>query len=118
MNNLAIHGRISTDIKTILTSEKGMCLFSVACRNHERNVDGTYGADFIPCVAYGTTAQVISQHLQKGSEISIVGKLTSSSYTAKDGQKKYALQCVVQEMDFCGGKKSETEETKTSKKKG
>lgn len=114
MNNLCIHGRISTEIKTILTSEKGMCLFSVACRNHEKLDDGTYGADFIPCIAYGSTANIISKNLVKGSEVTIIGRLSSGSYTTKDGEKRYSLQCVVQELDFCGSKKSE-EDTKTSK---
>ncbi|MEY3398125.1 MAG: hypothetical protein RL220_719 [Bacteroidota bacterium] len=48
-------------------------------------------------VAWGKTAELAEQLLEKGSEVAIDGKLTSRSYE-KDGEKKYVTEVVVNEF--------------------
>jgi single-strand DNA-binding protein len=49
-------------------------------------------------VAWGKLANVAEQLLKKGNEIVVDGKLSSRSYTAKDGSKKYVTEVVASEL--------------------
>jgi single-strand DNA-binding protein len=49
-------------------------------------------------VAWGKTAEIAEKYLGKGSEVAIEGKLTSHSYTDKQGVKKYVIEVVVNEI--------------------
>jgi single-strand DNA-binding protein len=49
-------------------------------------------------VAWGKTAEIAEKYLNKGSELAIEGKLTSHSYTDKQGVKKYVTEVVVNEI--------------------
>lgn len=47
-------------------------------------------------------AEIAEKYLNKGSEISIEGKLNNKSYTDKDGIKRYTTEIVVNEMLMLG----------------
>jgi len=55
-------------------------------------------------VIWGKTADIAERYLEKGSEIAIEGKLTSRSYTGKDGEKKYITEVVVNDLLMLGKK--------------
>ncbi|HEX3386583.1 MAG TPA: single-stranded DNA-binding protein, partial [Mucilaginibacter sp.] len=56
-------------------------------------------------VIWGTQAAVAEEILKKGDEIAIEGKLSSRSYTDKDGNKRYMTEVVVNEFVKLGQKK-------------
>ena len=56
-------------------------------------------------VAWGKVADIAEKYLDKGSEVVIEGKLVNSSYTAKDGNKKFMTEVQVNEMLMLGDKK-------------
>ena len=47
-------------------------------------------------------AELAEKYLEKGSKISIEGRLSNRYYTDKDGIKRYATEVVVNEIDFSG----------------
>jgi single-strand DNA-binding protein len=49
-------------------------------------------------VAWGKLAGLAAQKLKKGVQVTIDGKLSSRSYVAKDGSKRYVTEVVVQEL--------------------
>lgn len=49
-------------------------------------------------VAWGKLAGLAEQLLKKGNEVVVDGKLSSRSYTAKDGSKKYVTEVVAMEL--------------------
>ena len=57
-------------------------------------------------VAWGKTALFAEKYLGKGTEVAIEGKLTSRSYTDKDGKKKYFTEIVVNDILMLGKKSS------------
>ena len=63
--------------------------------------EGQQTADFIPCVAFGRNAEFAEKYLRKGTKIGICGRFQSGSYTNKEGQKVYTIECVVTEHEFC-----------------
>ncbi len=49
-------------------------------------------------IAWGRTAELIEQLLDKGKQVMIEGKLTSRSYDDKDGNKRYITEVVANEF--------------------
>lgn len=76
-------------------------------------------ADFISCVAFGKTAEMIDTYLKKGSKLGVTGSIQTGSYEDKDGNKRYTTDVIVRMIDFCDGKKEEdAEEEEKPRKKG
>ncbi len=55
-------------------------------------------------IAWGKTAEIAEQFLEKGSEVCVSGKLTSRSYDDKDGNKRFISEIVVNELLMLGKK--------------
>lgn len=102
MNNHYIHGRLVRDPE--LTPRKNSdssdrVNFTVA-------VDRRFGdeADFIDCVAFGKTAELIDKWFDKGREIIAWGEGHINSYTDRNGVKRKSYSIFVEGFDFCGSK--------------
>jgi len=53
-------------------------------------------------VAWGKTAEIIEKYVNKGKQIAVEGKLTSSSYEDKEGDKRYVTEVVISEILLLG----------------
>lgn len=62
--------------------------------------------DFINIVAWRTTAEFICKYFKKGSAICICGSIQTRSYTAQNGEKRYATEIVADEATFVEKKAS------------
>jgi len=56
-------------------------------------------------VIWGAQAAIAEDILKKGDEVAIEGKLSSHSYTDKDGNKRYMTEVVVNEFVKLGQRK-------------
>lgn len=101
MNVTMLTGRIAKDIvlkKTLNgTSVVG---FTLAVYRQKE------GADFIPCVAYNQTAELIDKYLIKGSHIAITGRINTRNYDNVVGQKVYVTEVIVDRVEFLDKKDS------------
>lgn len=59
-------------------------------------------ADFIPCVVWGKTAEVVGNWCKKGKQVGVEGRIQVRSYDAKDGTKRYVTEVVVNELKLLG----------------
>nr|DAG48762.1 MAG TPA: Single strand binding protein [Caudoviricetes sp.] len=57
-------------------------------------------ADFIPCVVWGKTAEVVGNWCKKGKQVGVEGRIQVRSYDAKDGTKRYVTEVVVNELEL------------------
>lgn len=69
--------------------------------------EGQPTADFINCIAFGKTAEIIEKYVTKGTKIAVVGRIQTGSYTNKDGQKVYTTDVVIDELEFCESRSSQ-----------
>lgn len=69
-------------------------------RRNFKNQSGDYDADFLPCKAFGTTAEVIGKYFVKGSRILVEGSVQTSSWDKEDGTKGYSTDIFVNAIDF------------------
>ena len=104
MNNFNCIGRIVKDLE-VKTSQGGTAVLNntVAINRPFKNKQtGEREADFINFVAFGKTAEIISQYHQKGSLIGLTGRMQSRSYENSNSQKVFVTELVVNEMHFTG----------------
>lgn len=101
MNNLSIVGRLTKDAELRFAAGSGtpVARFTLAVTRKFKRDE----TDFIPCVAFGKAAEIITQHTQKGSQLGVTGSLRSGSYDAQDGTKRYTMDVIVETFDFLGG---------------
>lgn len=109
MNKVILKGRLTRNPEIRHTGgAKPVCVarFSIACEDRERSRDenGSYPANFIPCVCMGKLAELAEASLCKGKEILICGKMQSGSYLNKEGKKIFTLECLIKELEYCGKK--------------
>lgn len=106
MNKIILIGRICNDPEIRYTQgDNTMCIarYRLAVdRKYKR--DGEPDADFIPCVAFGKSAEFAEKYFRKGMKVAIEGRMQSGSYTNKDGVKVYTMDCVVEGQEFCESK--------------
>ena len=104
MNSVSLAGRLTSDPRTKMTSSDLMIAsFTLAVDRKGKDK----GADFIPCKAFGKTAETIAQYVKKGSMIGITGRIQTGSYDAKDGTKRYTTDVMVNEFYFLESKRHE-----------
>ena len=87
------------------TGEKPCCFakFTLAVdRKFKRENEPT--ADFIPCTAFGKTAEVIEKYFTKGMKMEVSGEIRTGSYTNKDGVKVYTTEVAADEIGFAESK--------------
>ena len=72
--------------------------------------DGNPTADFINCVAFGKSGEFIEKYFRKGMKANICGRIQTSSYTNKDGNKAYTTDVLVEEIEF-GESKSNNQQS-------
>lgn len=113
MNLVIESGRLTKDPE-IRTSPGGSTVarYTLAVDKKFKR-DGEPTADFIPCVAFGKTAEFAERWFRKGIKIAITGHLASGSYEGKNG-KVYTLDVVIDSQEFCE-KKDATETPKEPK---
>ena len=106
MNTWIGSGRLVRDPEVRYTqSGKAIESFTLAI-DRRRSGDGNPQADFISCVAWEKTAEIISQYVSKGQKIAVEGRIQTRSYDAKDGTKRYVTEVVVGSMEFCESRRN------------
>jgi len=101
VNKVQIGGNLGRDpeIREFGTNKR-MARFSIATPEFTTNALGERvpQVQWHNAVAWGKTADLVAKNLSKGKHVVVNGKLSSRTYTAKDGTKKYATDVVV--IDF------------------
>ena len=112
INNVILTGRLTKDAdlrKT--TSGKSVASFSLAV-DRGRKVEGQPTADYVPCVAWDKTADLLVQYCHKGSLIGVEGKIQTRSYEDPTSRKKvYVTEVVINNLTFLETKGQSQQQT-------
>ena len=102
MNSVNLVGRLTAKPELRFTnSNRSVTRFTVAVNRQKQE-----GADFINCIAWGKTAENVNKYLDKGSMISLEGRIQTGSYTNSEGKKVYTTDVVAESIQFLNTKKS------------
>ena len=106
MNKVIILGNMTrkAELRTIPSGNK-VANFSIAVSERYKDKQGQQQekSEYINCVAWNRTAEIIEQYMKKGSKILVEGKLQTSTWD-KDGEKRYKTEVIVSSMEMLGSK--------------
>ncbi len=103
-------GNLTRDVEVRTTSGgQSVANFSLAVSRSWRGQDGQQQeqTSFINCVAWGKVGEVIQQYVKKGNPLLVSGRLDQRSYDDKDGNKRQAVEVVVEDFNFVSGGRSD-----------
>lgn len=111
LNHIVVMGRLTRDPELRRTGNGiAVASFTVAVDRDVANKDtGERETDFIDCVAWRSTGEVVSKYFNKGSMVVVSGRLQIRNWTNKDGQRRRTAEILVGNVYFCGGKEGGTQ---------
>lgn len=107
LNKVIIAGNLARDPDTRYTvNKRAWSRFSVAVNYRYKDQSGEYkdGVDYVPVVVWGNQAESCGKYLKKGSPVLIEGRISSRSYEANDGSKKYVTEVNADNVIFLGSR--------------
>lgn len=102
MNVVIISGRLAKDPEIRENGETKLARYTLAVR---RSFKGAQNTDWLNCVAFGRLADNAEKFLKKGMLINVTGRIQTSTYTNREGQKVYSTDIIVAEQEFAESKK-------------
>lgn len=98
MNSVQILGNLGRDpIIRATKTGRSVASFSVAVSRTYTTPQGEQRelTDWINVVAWGPLAEAVGNQLKKGSRVFVEGRISSRSYDAQDGTKRYVTEVVA-----------------------
>ncbi len=108
MNKVILIGRLTKDIELKKTqSGHSVTSFTVAVNRTFQSQDPNQPtADFINCVAWNRTAELMNQYVGKGSQVAVDGRIQTRNYENQEGRRVYVTEVVVDRVQFLDSKGS------------
>ena len=106
-NKVQLIGNLGANPEVKTTeNNKMLARFSVATTDYYKNakVEKQEDTQWHQVVAWGKTAELAEKYLQKGSKVTMEGKLNNRQYEDKDGVKRYITEVVANELLFMDNK--------------
>lgn len=123
VNKVLILGRLGKDPE--LQSTQGgqsVCKMSVATSERfKKGDDWQERTEWHKIVVWGRTGEAAAEHLRKGQQVYLEGRIQTRSWDDKDGQKRYMTEIVADRVVFLGGgqgDRGEQEERGSSRSSG
>lgn len=100
MNKIFLIGNLTRDPE-LRTTPNGhtVCSFGLAV-NRRRKVEGQPEVDFFNISAWRQLGETAAKYLAKGRKASIVGTLTTRTYTGNDGTQRFSLEVDADDIEF------------------
>ena len=103
LNRMTLQGRLTKAPELRYTQAgKPVASFTVAWSEKYKETERKL---FLPCVAWRGTAEFVSRHFDKGSEIVVEGTLGSRRWQDKEGNNRETIELTVDNVHFCGPKR-------------
>lgn len=104
INNITLMGRI-THTPELKKTPSGTSVLNFSMAVDRRFTSGKEKiTDFLDCVAWSNQAEFIAKYFKKGDMIAVIGEVQTREYENRDGNKRKAVEIVISNVSFCGGK--------------
>jgi len=108
-NNTILIGRLVRDPELRYTPA-GAAVASFTLANgysYKKDGEKKETVSFFDCIAWSKLAEIIAEHVRKGQQLYIEGRLSQRRWSDQDGHPRSKVEIVVDKMQFLGGKKSD-----------
>ena len=100
MNKVLLTGNLTRDPETkMMTNGKPRTMFTLAVSRPYKDSSGQRSADFITCIAYDKTAELVGRYLAKGRKAGVEAHVRTGRYE-KDGKTIFTTEFVVEQIEF------------------
>ena len=109
MNKVIMMGRLTRDPEVRYSQgANGTAVgrFSIAVDRRFKR-EGQPDADFFNCTSFGKQAEFVERYLKKGTKVVISGSVQNDNYTDKDGNQRYSVQIICDEIEFAESKNAQ-----------
>lgn len=105
MNRVMLIGRLTAKPELRYTaSNVPFTRFSLAVNRTFSNGNGERETDFLNIIVWRKQAENVCNYLNKGSLVSVEGRIQTGSYDDKDGNKRYTTDIVADSVQFLESK--------------
>ena len=108
-NKITLVGNLGRDPELRYTPQgTAVASFSMATNERRKGKDGGEPTDittWFRVTLWGRQAELAAEHLTKGRQVYIEGRLRLDEYTDKEGNPRTSLEVNATEMQFIGGAK-------------
>ena len=106
LNRAVLVGRMTRDPELRRTGNgKAVASFTLAVNRNFKTGDGQE-ADFLSIVAWGKVAENTANYCNKGSLVSVDGRLQTRTYENNQGQKVFVTEVVADSVQFIETKRN------------
>lgn len=114
MNRVCLVGRLTAKPELRYTgSNVPFVRFTVAVNRTFNNAQGEREADFIGCIAWRRQAENMCNYLDKGSQVSVEGRIQTGSFTGQDGNRRYTTDVVADNISFLDSRRQNNNDSST-----
>ena len=107
INSVNLVGRLTRDVELrVSQSNVAVASFTLAVNRSFKSANGEREADFINCVAFKKTAEILNQYAGKGSQIGVTGSIQTRNYENKEGQRVYVTEVIANNIALLDSKGS------------
>lgn len=109
LNRVILMGRLTADPE-LRSTKTGtpVASFTLAVDRDFKDQNGQREADFVPCVAWRSTASFAAKYFVKGQMACVEGRLQLRDWQADDGSKRRTTEVLVENLYFAGSKTTES----------
>ena len=112
VNKVTLVGWLGQDPEVRATNS-GMSVANMSLATSYNKKGGEKTTEWHRLVAFDKTADIAAQYLQKGSLVFIEGRLQSSSWEDKDGNKRYKTEIIVADLKMLSSKQQKTQSSQS-----
>ena len=107
MNTIQLIGRLTADPECrALANDKSVANMRLAVARRDREATPVY----VDVVAFDKLAELCGQHLEKGRQVAINGRLEYSEWETEDASKRSKHEIVANDVEFLAKAKRPVEE--------
>ena len=108
-NTVTFIGRLTKDVELKTVGDTYVCNFCLArTRDFKRKDEEHPESDFVDCVAWGKTAELLSKYFHKGNRVGVSGSLQTRTYENQNGFKVKVTEVFVEQVEFIERKTDST----------
>lgn len=110
LNKVLLIGHLGKDPELrFVQSGQAVANFSLATNEKWKDKEGNdqERVTWHRIVIWGRLAETVAQHLKKGSQIYLEGKIQTREWKTREGEKRLTTEVVGHSVQFLGGEKSQ-----------
>lgn len=106
INRVTLLGNLGADPELKVTTGSSVLKIRLATTESFKKQDGSRGerTDWHQVVVWGRQGESLARLLSKGERVLVEGRLSTRSYDAADGSKRYQTEVVATNVVLCGAR--------------